>query len=80
MVDFDVTNRWATAGSRYRVFAVMDYVHDGLHQSEVAEAWVRVPGRPRMSRLSLRIGWGAVFLMSAVFVALQFRSRQEPLD
>ena len=71
---FTIKNRWAQRGSIYRIFGVFDYVDDGLHNSQVMPALVRITPEPALSPAARR-GW----LIAAGASLVLFLAAQYPL-
>ena len=75
-VDFEITNRTALVGSRYPVFAAVEYDEDGAHHAVVAQGIVEVASPRAYVPRALMWVVGALLLGWIVLLAWRARSRR----
>lgn len=71
---FPLVSAWAVPGSYYRVFAIVDYVHAGMHISKVAMGGIRISSPRTLSARNARLLWFLPGGLCAWYVALQVRA------
>ncbi len=72
-VELDLVNRFALAGSRYPLYAVLEYDEGSLHHSVVATAALEVIEATPVAGEGLPLAWIAAAVLAVVFGALLIR-------
>lgn len=73
---FAIENNGALRGSRYRVYVVIDYVHDGLHGSTEEAALVEVAPHRKMQNTERNLWITIIAALVIAFLAAQFFPRR----